>query len=117
MWDFCYPRYQFEEALDGLRRHFCPEMLDRAEDPVLAKVEFDMRASKKDKYLEEFSKMVPIINQLDPNVAEKSVLAFVPNEEEKEKAMKAGATQAGGEELIQDIIKGRIELVRSLNYS
>lgn len=61
--------------------------------------------------MDDFEKMVPLIHSMDPNAPEKTICAFVPNDEEKEKALKAGAIYAGGEELLQEIIKGRIELV------
>ena len=65
----------------------------------------------KDRYLEEFSKMVPIAHQYNPNAIEKEVMVFAASEELQREATEAGAKMVGGEELIEEIKKGRVELV------
>ena len=64
-----------------------------------------------DRYLEEFSKMVPIAHQYNPNAIEKEVMVFVADEALQREATEAGAKMVGGEELIEEIKKGRVELV------
>ncbi len=111
IWKFCYPRYELSDALTELRRHYHSSMLNRPDDVVYAKVEIDMNSTKKDKYLDEFQKMVPVVHPFGRNVALKNVCAFVPNEEEEAKAKEAGAALVGGTELITEIIKGRVDIV------
>jgi hypothetical protein len=68
------------------------------------------------KFADEFKKMIPVPHPYDPNMPEKAVLAFVPNDVEKEKALNAGAKEAGGMELIEEIAKGRYDIVSTINY-
>jgi hypothetical protein len=49
----------------------------------------------KEKFLDEFSKMVPILHSYDRQVPDRNVMVFVPTDELKEEAMKAGAFSAG----------------------
>ena len=67
-----------------------------------------------DKYLDGYSKMVPILHAYDRKVPDRTVMAFVPNEELRQAALEAGALHAGGEELILEVTKGRIDLVSIL---
>lgn len=105
-----WKRWDFEEAVQVLREAYHPTIFNRPDSMIKAKVEFYMRAVKKEKYIEGFTKMVPIANKYDRGVQEKTVMAFVPNDEEKDKALAAGAAAAGGEELITEIMKGRVEV-------
>jgi hypothetical protein len=45
--DFAFRRWELEEAINNLRENYHPTLLDRSDDLVYAKVEFDMRGSKK----------------------------------------------------------------------
>ncbi len=60
--------------------------------------------------------MVPILHAYDRQVPDRTVMAFVPNEEMRQAALEAGALHAGGEELISEVVKGRIDLVRMLPW-
>jgi len=109
--DYAWKRWTVEEALNELRLNNHPSLGHSKPDGLLiAKVEFDLRASKKDKYLDVFSKMVPIIHPYDRGVPDRSVLAFVPNPDMEKVAIEAGAAQAGGEELIKEVAKGRVDV-------
>ena len=55
--------------------------------------------------------MVPIAHQYNPNAIEKEVMVFVADEALQREATEAGAKMVGGEELIEEIKKGRVELV------
>ena len=55
--------------------------------------------------------MVPILHAYDRQVPDRAVMAFVPNEEMRQTAVEAGAVHAGGVELINEIVRGRIDLV------
>lgn len=108
--DFCHRRYTLEEAVNELRAHYEPPLLDRLDELIHAKIEFDLSSSKTDRYLEEFSKMVPIAHQYNPNAIEKEVMVFAADEALQKEATEAGAKLVGGEELIEEIKKGRVEL-------
>lgn len=108
--DFAFRRWEFDEAILNLREHYHPTLLDRPDDLVFAKIELDMRAQRKEKYLDGFSKMVPILHAYDRKVPDRTVMAFVPTEELRQEALAAGALHAGGEELISEVAKGRIDL-------
>jgi ribosomal protein L1 len=54
--------------------------------------------------------MIPIAHQFNNNAIEKSVCVFVSDPTMQQQALDAGAKLAGGEDLISDMVKGRIEL-------
>ena len=98
------------EAIEELRAFCEPPLLDRLDDVIHAKVEFDL-TTKQDRQMDEFSKMVPIAHPYRENAIEKAVCVFAADPEQQELATEAGATLVGGEELITDITKGRVEMV------
>merc|ERR1719273_306524 len=111
MEDYAWKRWKLEDAFNELKLNNHPSLGNSKPDGfVIAKVEFDLRASKKDKFLDIFSKMVPIVHSYDSGVQDRTVMAFVPNAEMEESAKEAGAIRAGGEELINELAKGRIEV-------
>ena len=56
--------------------------------------------------------MVPILHPYNENVSPKNVCVFVEGQEEAEEALKSGAFTVGGAELITEIAKGRVDVVR-----
>jgi len=103
-------RQEVGEAVECLREHCHPTMLNMPDSIVWAKLEFNLQMSKKDKHLEGFTKMVPIYHPFERGLAEKIILAFCKNPEEIQAAEAAGATKAGGTELIEDIVKGKMDV-------
>ena len=108
--DHAWARLSVEEALGCLREHCHPSMLDIPDALVWAKLEFNMANVKKDKYLDGFTKMVPIYHPYERGVAEKHILVFCRSPEEIATAEAAGAKKAGGSDLIQDILKGKTDV-------
>ena len=109
--DVAYKRWTFEECINELRLNNHPSLgYSKPDGLVVAKVEFNLKGSKTDKYLDGFSKMVPIIHPYDRGVPDRTVCAIVPTSEMEDLAIEAGAIQAGGEELIKEISKGRVDL-------
>jgi len=106
-----WPRLQLSEALDCLREHYHPTMLDEPNGIVNVKIEFNMSTGKKDRYKESFNKMVPLFHAFERGVAEKSIVVFAKNTVDQEAAIQAGAQKAGGSELIEDIAKGKVEII------
>ena len=62
----------------------CPDAL------VWAKLEFNMANVKKDKYLDSFTKMIPIYHPYERGVAEKQILVFCKTPEQIATAEAAG---------------------------
>ena len=111
MEDYAWKRWKLEDAFNELRLSNHPSLGNSKPDGlVVAKVEFDLRMKKQDQYLDPFSKMVPIVHPYDRGVADRTVMAFVPNSEIEEIAKEAGAIRSGGEELISEVAKGRIDI-------
>ena len=112
MREFSWKRWSLEEAIEELRLQYHPSMGNKPNALVEAKIELDLRATKKERYIDEFTKMVPIMNAYDRGIPDRSVLAFVSNEDQAKLATEAGALRAGGEDLVSDIAKGRSDIVR-----
>ena len=85
-------------------------MLNKPDGIVWAKLEFNMSTGKVDRYIEGFSKMVPLYNPFERGVAEKSIMVFAKDPDIQKLAIKAGANQAGGMEMIDEIAKGRLDV-------
>lgn len=105
-----WARLSVEEAIECLREHYHPTMVNIPDSLVWAKLEFNMQNVKKDKYLDSFSKMIPIYHPFERGVAEKVILAFCKTPEEMKAAEAAGANKVGGSDLIEDIVKGKFEV-------
>ena len=99
-----------EEALSCLREHCHPTMFNVPDAMVFAKLEFNMSMAKKDKYLDGFSKMIPIYHPYERGVAEKHILVFCRQPQEIADAEAAGAQKAGGSDLVQDILKRKTDV-------
>ena len=100
--------------LENWRVLCSPAMFDDEDTLVHVKIEFDMRASRKDRYLDPFHKMMPIIKTYDRKVPNRNVVCFVPTEELRLEVLQNGAAMAGGTELIKDIQMGRVDIVSFL---
>jgi len=105
-----WARLEVEEALECLRESCHPTMLNMPDTIVWAKLEFNLQNVKKDKYIDGFSKMVPVYNPFERGVAQKNVLAFCKQPDEIKAAEAAGASKAGGSELVEDIVKGKMDV-------
>jgi len=107
---FTWNRLEVEDALEALREHYDPTMLNQPDAIVWAKVEFNMAAAKQDKFIDEFSKMVPIYHPFESGLAAKQILVFVEDPEVQKAALDAGASKAGGMDMIEEIAKGRLDV-------
>jgi len=108
--NYAYKRYAMEEAINNLKQLCHPSMMDEPDALVNIKVEFDMRANKKDRYIDGFTKTVAIVKPYDRGVPDRNVVCFVPNEDLRLQALQAGAVMAGGHELIMEISKGQVDI-------
>ena len=85
-------------------------MLNIPDAMVFAKLEFNMSTAKKDKYLDGFSKMIPIYHPYERGVAEKHILVFCRQPQEIADPEAAVAKKAGGPDLVQDILKRKTDV-------
>jgi len=103
-------RLSVHQAVDCLREHYHPTMLNNPNGIVMARIEFDF-TTKKDKYMDTFSKMVPLYHPFERGVTQKSILVFAKNDEALNVARSTGAELAGGIDLIEDIAKGKVDVL------
>lgn len=111
--DYAYKRYTIAEAVDNLKLLCHPSMMNEPDALVFVKIEFDMRANKRDRYIDSFTKTAPIVRPYERNVPDRQVACFVPNEELRLQALQEGAVMAGGADLVMDISRGRVDIVSS----
>ena len=111
MEDAAWKRWKFDEAIKELRLCNHPSMgYSKPEGLVFAKIEFNLKSTKRDQYMDGFTKMVPIAHAYDRGVPDRSICAFVTDDEMANAAMEAGAVKTGGEEFIKELAKGRIDI-------
>jgi len=105
-----WPRFAVPEAISLMREHYHPTMLDQPGALVWARLEFNLQAVKKEKYMEAFSKMVPVYHPFERGVAEKSILVFCKDPDTAKQALAAGALKAGGLELVDEVAAGKVDV-------
>lgn len=105
-----WPRLGVEEAVECLRENYHPTMANNPDGMVWAKLEFNLQQVKKDKFMDGFTKMVPVYHPFERGVAVKVILAFCKDPEDIKAAEAAGATKAGGIEMIEEIVKGKMDV-------
>eukprot|EP00088_Acartia_fossae_P058702 TRINITY_DN6909_c0_g1_i3.p1 TRINITY_DN6909_c0_g1~~TRINITY_DN6909_c0_g1_i3.p1 ORF type:complete len:408 (-),score=122.98 TRINITY_DN6909_c0_g1_i3:99-1322(-) len=110
-YNFTEPRWPLTDALSFLREHYHPSMLNDSNAIVRVKLEFDMKSGKQGRFVDAFNKMVPMMNGFERGVSEKTVLVFAKSAEAAETATQAGAKKVGGTELIDDIAKGKVDII------
>lgn len=110
-----WPRYQILEALNKLRDLYDPTVLDDPKAFLKLKVEFNMTGSKSTRFLESFTRMIPVYHKYNLDIPSKSLCLFIP-EGEREAEMKAIAekfevTLVGSPaKMADDITKGNVEI-------
>ena len=55
-------------------------------------------------------KTVAIVKPYERGVPDRNVVCFVPNEDLRLQALQAGATMAGGHDLVMEISKGQVDI-------
>jgi len=111
MEDCAWKRWKFEEAIKELRLCNHPSLgYSNPEGLVIAKIELNLKANKRDQYMDGFTTMTPITHAYDRGIPDKSICAFVTSEAMGDEAVEAGAIKTGGEELIKEVAKGRVDI-------
>ena len=105
MEDWAWKRWKFEEAIKELRLCNHPSLgYSNPEGLVIAKIELNLKAKKRDQYMDGFTTMTPITHAYDRGIPDKSICAFVTSEAMGDEAVEAGAIKTGGEELIKEVL-------------
>lgn len=97
------------EAVQFHRETHHPTAYNNPNSPLIAHIELNMQGEKMTRFVDNFYRMAPINYKFDHG-EERTILAFVKGADEVEKAIKAGATLAGGAELIKQIQNGDLNL-------
>ncbi|XP_050680119.1 50S ribosomal protein L1 [Leptidea sinapis] len=104
-----WPVYTAEEAVIAHKETHHPTMYNCPDSLVFAKVELNMEGVKKTRYVDNFTRLTLLPHNF-PRDEERSILAFCKGPELHQQLLKAGATTAGGTELIKKIQEGSIKL-------
>ena len=103
-------RQSLQQAVCCLRENHHPTMHNMPDALVMVRLEFNLQAAKKEKFIEASSKMVPVYNPFERGVAEKQILAFAKDPEACREAEASGALKAGEMEMVDEIVKGRMDV-------
>ncbi|KAK5649188.1 hypothetical protein RI129_000217 [Pyrocoelia pectoralis] len=101
--------YSFAEALQCHRETHHPDMYNKPNADVQIKIELNMVAEKKTRLLDNFTRMAPMPYKINHG-EERAILAFAKDPEVQDAARNAGASLAGGVELIKEIQNGSLSL-------
>lgn len=101
--------YPFVEALQCHRETHHPDMYNKPNADVQIKIELNMVAEKKTRLLDNFTRMAPMPHKVNHG-EERAILAFAKDPEVQDAARNAGASLAGGVELIKEIQNGSLSL-------
>uniref|UniRef100_A0A6M2DR53 Putative 50s ribosomal protein l1 n=1 Tax=Xenopsylla cheopis TaxID=163159 RepID=A0A6M2DR53_XENCH len=101
--------YNFVEAIAAHRQTHHPTGYNVPDANVNVKIELNMTAEKKTRFLDKFQRIAMIPNAFDQNI-ERTILVFCKGEAKQKEATDAGATLVGGPELIKDVQSGELSL-------
>ncbi|KAG8239526.1 hypothetical protein J437_LFUL019216 [Ladona fulva] len=101
--------YSFAEALQCHRESHHPTVYNLPSAPLNVTIELDMRADKKNKYVEKFTRIVGIPCPFNHGETRK-IVAFCKSTELQQIALDAGANVSGGSELIKSIQVGDLSM-------
>ena len=90
------------EAIQFQRETNHPTVLNAPEALVSARIELDMQLNKKNRYLDNFTRILLLPHQFE-FAAPKKVIAFCKTVETQDTAQAAGADLIGGLDLIKQI--------------
>lgn len=77
--------------------------------PLHVTIELNMQGEKKTRFVENFQRIALVPNKFDHGET-RTVLVFAKTQEVITEALKAGATHAGGLEMIKDVQNGKVAL-------
>ncbi|XP_022660497.1 39S ribosomal protein L1, mitochondrial-like [Varroa destructor] len=101
--------YSLEECIQMHRELMHPSMFDRSDNILIATVELNMQAKKKNKYLDRFEGTL-LYPHVFPNKSRiTKILCFCRSSDDAVKLMDNGADLAGGTALVKKITAGEID--------
>nr|CAD7403873.1 unnamed protein product [Timema poppensis] len=101
--------YSFQEAVSCHRETHHPTVYNISDAPLNIVIELDMKAEKKNKFLDNLNRIVAVPYAFDQG-EERAILALCKTPELQKIALEAGANLAGDLELIKDIQSGEVSL-------
>ncbi|XP_072949883.1 large ribosomal subunit protein uL1 [Epargyreus clarus] len=101
--------YSAEDAVKAHQETHHPTMYNMPDALIYARVELNMQAVKKTRFLDSFQRLALLPNPF-PRDEERSILAFAKGPELVKQALDAGATTAGSADLIKKIQEGELKL-------
>ncbi|XP_014273714.1 large ribosomal subunit protein uL1m [Halyomorpha halys] len=101
--------YNFQEAVEAHRETHHPQIYNVPDAPIHAFIELDMRAAKKNKFMNSFTRVARSPHQFDHG-EDRTTLVFCKTPEARIEAESAGATLIGDIDIIKKIEKGDIVL-------
>lgn len=101
--------YTAEEAVRAHQETHHPTMYNVPDALVYARVELNMEAVKKNRYIDSFTRLC-LLPHVFPRDEERTILAFCKGPDLIDSARAAGATTVGGPELVKKIQDGTIKL-------
>ncbi|XP_011202806.2 39S ribosomal protein L1, mitochondrial [Bactrocera dorsalis] len=104
-----WPVYTVANAIECHRETHHPSMYNVPNAPLIVDIELDMRAEKKNRFVDNFQRMAMIPHKFEHG-EERKILVFTKGNDEISEAREAGATLVGGIELIKDITNGELLL-------
>ncbi|XP_037975532.2 50S ribosomal protein L1 [Plutella xylostella] len=104
-----WPVYSAEDAVQAHQETHHPTMFNVPDALVFARVELNMEAVKKNRYLESFTKLTLLPHGFSRD-EERTILAFCKGQDLISQAAEAGATTVGGTELVKKIQEGELKL-------
>jgi len=100
--------YTVEKALKAHKDRLHPTIFNQPNSLIHAYLELDLRLKKKTKFLDPFFNVISYPHEFKAG-SKKTVIAFAKGPEEQKIAYDAGASLAGGMELIKEIQTGELQ--------
>ncbi|XP_013164080.1 PREDICTED: 50S ribosomal protein L1 [Papilio xuthus] len=101
--------YTAEDAVKAHQETHHPTMYNLPDALVFAKVEMNMEAVKKNRYMDSFTRLTLLPHSF-PRDEERTILAFCKGPELIKQALEAGATTVGANEIVKKIQDGEVKL-------
>jgi len=102
--------YELDDIVSIFRQTHAPDMLDQPDALLELFIEFDLRTVKRTKFVSPFEGILHEMQHELNLPTKRVVIAIVPDPENQEKALNAGASLAGSTDLIRDLQKGKLKM-------
>ena len=103
------PSYSLDEMLQFFRDSHDATMLNEPDSLLTARIDLDLRTSKKTKFLQPFSGTISDVPHKFGFTSKRSIVAICKDKGEAERARLAGAEYSGCQDIVRDLSKGNIK--------